>query len=132
MAETPAEVRREIEMTRERMSGTIDQLEQKLDVKRMVTEHPWPALAVAVGAGVLLSGSKADVKAAAATLAATRGASDKLGEALDEVVESLMSAATDALRGQVDGWVVELKQAIGAPAKGVATTTSALDVPRAD
>ena len=141
MAETPAEVRREIELTRERMSGTIDQLERKLNVKQMIAENPWPALALAMGAGVLLSGSKADVKAAAATLAATKGASNKLGEALDDVVENLMTVATDALRGQVDEWVVELKGAIGATTNGATTNgaTGALateplapDIPRAD
>ena len=135
MAETPAEVRREIEMTRERMSGTIEELERKLNVKQMVVDNPWPALALAVGAGVLLSGTKADMKAAAATLAATRGASSKLGEALDDVVENLMTAATDALRGRVDGWVVELKQSLASSAggNGLATTASpALDIPRAD
>jgi hypothetical protein len=136
MAETPAEVRREIELTRERMSGTIDQLERKLNVKQMIAENPWPALALAMGAGVLLSGSKADVKAAAATLAATRGASNKLGEALDDVVENLMTVATDALRGQVDEWVGELKGAIGAATNGattaLATEPLGPDIPRAD
>ena len=75
MAETTADVRRDIELTRERMSTTLQQLEQKLNVKQVVRENPWPALAIAVGAGVLLSRSRADVRAAAATVAATRGAS---------------------------------------------------------
>ena len=57
MAETTADVRRDIELTRERMSGTIQELEQKLNITQMVRDHPWPALALAVGAGVLLSGS---------------------------------------------------------------------------
>ena len=77
MAETTADVRRDIELTRERMSTTIEQLEQKLNVTQMVRDHPWPALALAFGAGVALSGSRSDVKAAAATLAATKGASSK-------------------------------------------------------
>ena len=52
---------------RERMSSTINQLEQKLNLTQVVKDHPWPALAMAVGAGVLLSGSRGDVKATGAT-----------------------------------------------------------------
>jgi hypothetical protein len=115
MAETTADVRRDIELTRERMSSTIQELEQKLNVTQMVRDNPWPALALAVGAGIALSGSKADVKAAAATLAATQGASSKLGVVLDDLVATLMSSATEALHGQVDTWVGEIKTAIGAP-----------------
>ena len=113
MAETPAEVRRDIEMTRERMSGTIEELEQKLNVKQMIADHPWPALAVAFGAGVLLAGTKADAKAAAATLAATQGAGPKLGAALDNVVANLMTAANQAVQGRVDSWVQEIAVALG-------------------
>jgi hypothetical protein len=118
MAETTADVRRDIELTRERMSTTIDQLEQKLNVVQMVRDHPWPALAIAVGAGVLLSGSKADVKAAAAATAATKGASSKIAGVLDDVVASVMTAATDALRGQVDHVMGEIKDMIGARGNG--------------
>ena len=115
MAETTADVRRDIELTRERMSSTIDQLEHKLNVKQMVADHPWPALAVAFGAGIALSGSSADVKAAAATASATRGASSKVGSALDDVVANLMTAVNGAIQSHVDQWVDEIKTAIGAP-----------------
>lgn len=117
MAETTADVRRDIELTRERMSSTIEELEQKLNVAQMVRDHPWPALAVAFGAGVVLSGSKADIKTAAATLAATRGASSKLGSVLDDLVANLMSTASEALNNQVDQLVGEIKSAIGAPSR---------------
>ena len=33
----------------ERMSTTLQQLEQKMNVMRVVRDNPWPALAVAVG-----------------------------------------------------------------------------------
>ena len=122
MAETTADVRRDIELTRERMSSTIEQLEHKLNVTQMVRDHPWPALALAFGAGVALSGSRSDVKAAAATLAATKGASAKVGAALDEVVASLMAGVTGALHGHVDKLVTEIKDAIGAKTHTVAPT----------
>lgn len=115
MAESTADVRRDIEMTRERISETLSQLEQKTNVIQIVKDHPWPALAVAVGAGVLLSGSSADLKAAAATATATRGASSKVGTVLDDVVANLMGGLSLAFQSKIEGLVNELKEAIGAP-----------------
>jgi hypothetical protein len=97
------------------MSDTIAQLEQKLNVMEMVREHPWPAIAVAAGLGVLLAGSKADVKAAAATVKATGGASDKLGVVLDDAASRLITGVSAALSTRIDDWVEELKDAIGSP-----------------
>lgn len=114
MAETTADVRRDIEVTRARMSGTIEELEQKLNVKQLVRDHPWPAVAIAVGAGVLLSGSRADVKAAAATSAATSGARSRLGTALDDIIAQVVTAATDALQHQVDVVVTDVRSMLGA------------------
>ncbi|HET9729624.1 MAG TPA: DUF3618 domain-containing protein [Gemmatimonadaceae bacterium] len=128
MVETTADVRRDIELTRERMSSTLTELENKLNVVQMVRDHPWPALALAVGAGVLLSGSSADVKAAAATVTATKGASSRLGSALDDVVATLMSGVHQALDNRITGWVDELKTALGAPARDGPSTIP----PRAD
>ena len=118
MAETTADVRRDIEMTRERMSTTLAQIEKKMNVMQIVRDHPWPAIAVAVGAGVLLSGSSADVKAAGATVAATRGASSKIGTVLDDVVANLMMGVSQAFQHRVDSFVNEIKTAIGAPTDG--------------
>ena len=123
MAETTADVRRDIELTRERMSDTIAQLEQKMNVMHIVKDHPWPSLALAAGAGFLLANSRVDVKAAAATVSATGGASGKLGELLDDLAANLIGGVTAAFNERVDGWVNELKQAIGAPTAG-ATRTS--------
>ena len=62
MAETTADVRRDIELTRERMSDTILELERKFDVGQVVRDHPWPAIGLAAAAGFLLSGSRAAKK----------------------------------------------------------------------
>src|SRR5687767_2276601 len=115
MAETTAEVRRDIEVTRERMSDTLAQLEHKLNVMEIVRDHPWPALAVAAGAGFALANSSADVKAAAAAVKATDGASSKVGALLDDLAASLIGGVSAALSERVDGLVGELKEAIGAP-----------------
>ena len=115
MVETTADVRRDIELTRERMSSTLAELEHKLNLTQVVKDHPWPALALALGAGVLLSGSGADIKAAAATAGATKGASTKIGSALDGMVASLVVGVQGALEDRLTSWVDELKGAIGAP-----------------
>lgn len=148
MAETTADVRRDIELTRERMSSTLSQLEQKMNVMQIVKDHPWPAIAVAVGAGVVLSGSRADVKAAAATVTATRGASGRIGDVLDDLVSHVIAGVSGAFQDRVEGLVNELKGAIGAPvvreSRGVSgpaaglegraanDTGAALGSPRAD
>src|SRR5687767_8432705 len=145
MAETTADVRRDIELTRNRISDTLEQLEQKLNVTQLVRDNPWPALALAVGAGVLLSGSRADVKASAATLTATRGASSRLGTVLDDLVSQVVSGFHGAIEQKIEGLASEVKRAIGAPTgtrsngatarpmygTGVADDTSPT-IPRAD
>jgi hypothetical protein len=115
MAETTADVRRDIELTRNRISSTLEQLEQKLNVAQIVKDNPWPSLALAVGAGVLLSGSRADVKAAAATVTATRGASGRIGTVLDELVAQVVQSFHGVVEQRIEGLANEVKRAIGAP-----------------
>ena len=124
MAETTADVRRDIELTRDRISNTLNQLEQKVNVAQIVKDNPWPAVGLAVGVGFLLSGSRVDVKASATTLAATRGASSRLGTVLDDLVASLMGGLSAALEQRVEGLVTELKTAIGAPTDGSSTRSN--------
>jgi transcription elongation GreA/GreB family factor len=115
MAETTADVRRDIELTRNRISDTLEELEHKLNVTQLVKDNPWPALALAVGAGVLLSGSRADVKAAAATVTATRGASGRVGTVLDELVSQVVQSFQGVVEQRIEGLANEVKRAIGAP-----------------
>jgi Protein of unknown function (DUF3618) len=112
MPETTTEVRADIEQTRERMSGAIAELERKVDVSQRVKEHPWAAVAVAFGAGVALSASKADVKAAQVTSQATRDTGSKLGGALDGVLAALIAGATQAFHSRIDGMVDEVVTSI--------------------
>jgi hypothetical protein len=121
MAETTADVRRDIELTRERMSSTLSQLERKLNVSAIVKDNPWPAVGVAFGAGLLLSGTRSDVKAGAATLMATRGASARIAPALDDIVARLMQGVGAALQAHVDTLIDDVKRAIGAPVDDAST-----------
>jgi hypothetical protein len=118
MAETPADVRRDIEMTRNRISDTLTELEQKMNVTQIVKDNPWPSLALAVGAGVLLSGSGSDMKAAAATVTATRGASSRIGTVLDDLVAQVVNGFHGAIEAKVEGLANDVKRAIGAPIGG--------------
>ena len=116
MAETTADVRRDIELTRERMSDTLAELERRLNLMQIVRDHPWPAIAVAAAAGFALSGTRADVKAAGATAAVAHGATEKVGRvgpALDDLIALLLGGVQDVLMERADELVAELLAAIG-------------------
>jgi hypothetical protein len=112
MPETTTEVRADIEQTRERMSGAIAELERKVDVTQKVRDHPWAAVAVAFGAGVALSTSRADVRAAQVTSQATKDTGSKLGGALDGVVAALIAGVTEAFHSRIDGMVADVVTSI--------------------
>ena len=123
MVETTADVRRDIELTRERMATTLQQLEQKLNVKQVVRDNPWPALAIAVGAGVLLSRSRSDARPAEPTVAATRGVTSRPGSVLDSVVASLVGGLHDAFESRLISMVHDLKSAVGSSRPGTRAPT---------
>lgn len=125
MAETTADVRRDIELTRDRISNTLNQLEQKVHVTQIIKDHPWPSVGLALGAGFLLSGSSVDVRAAASTVAATKGASSRLGGVLDDLVANLMGGLSAAFEQKVELLVNELKEAMGAPINGAPAAPAA-------
>jgi hypothetical protein len=64
-----AEVRDEMAMTR--VTDAADAVKEKLDAGRLVREHPWPAIAAALVAGVALSAT-GDVALAVGTQAGPR------------------------------------------------------------
>jgi membrane protein len=112
-----ARVQHEMAETRERMSGTVaaiesrvsgatDAAKKKLDAARLVREHPWPALAAALFAGVTLSATRADEEVA------------ESAEVGDGVVDRAKAVAARAVRTQADRVEGELRRAseeIGAP-----------------
>ena len=138
MPETTTEVRADIEQTKARMSNAIAELERKVDLTQKIRDHPWASIGVAFGAGVALSASSADVKAARVTSDATRQTGSKLGTALDGIVASLVAAVTTAVHERIDGAVNEVVTSIrGSGTTGAArpyiTTEPPADLPiRAD
>jgi hypothetical protein len=135
MAETTTDVRTDIEQTRARMSGAIAELERKVDVTQKVRDHPWTAVGLAFGAGIALSASRADVRAAKVTADATRETGSKLGWALDGVVAALVTGVAQAFHSRIDGAVNEVVTTIKGDPKprGVGSTDAPADAPiRAD
>ena len=135
MAETTTDVRTDIEQTRARMSGAIAELERKVDVAQRVRDHPWTAVGVAFGAGIALSASRTDVRAAKVTADATRETGSKLGLALDGVVAALVAGVAQAFQSRIDGAVSQVVATIKGDEKPqwVGSTDASADSPiRAD
>ena len=124
MAETTTDVRADIEQTRARMSGAIAELERKVDVAQKVKDHPWAAVGVAFGAGIALSASRADVRAAKVTADATKQTSSKLGVALDGVVAALVAGVAQAFHSRIDGMVNEVVTSIKGDKKARSISSS--------
>jgi hypothetical protein len=110
MSETTNDVQRDIVLTRERMSATIAELDarisdrvavvkERLDLNRWVEDHPWAALSVALGFGLLLAGTGADAKAARATV---QGAKRAPGATAD-LARRGWEAAASAVRRDGNG-----------------------------
>lgn len=131
MGETTTEVRAEIEQTRARMSGAIAELERKVDVTQKVRDHPWSAVGVAFGAGIALSASRADVRAAKVTADATKETGSKIGAALDGVVATLIASVAEAFQSRIDGAVKDVVSSIRGTTSGgsINTTDRTVDVP---
>jgi hypothetical protein len=76
------EIRSEMAITRDQMSRDFDELKarakQRLDVVRVVREHPWTSLGVAIAVGAAVGSTGAEKKAAVATVGVARGAIEKL------------------------------------------------------
>jgi hypothetical protein len=121
--EEPASIaaaQRDVAATRERMSDTIAEIEarvsgkvasvkRKVDVVTLVKENPWPALAAALVAGIALSATGADRRAARATASAAKRAPDtakqgatKAAHAVTAGASRLASAAADRFKGGSD------------------------------
>ena len=117
---TTAGARLDIAATRERISDTIADIEQrmsntvagakeKVDVVALIKRHPWPSLVVAFAAGLALSATGADRKAARATADAAKRAPDaakrgatSAARATAAGVSQLASAAIDRITGSSD------------------------------
>ena len=126
---------REIAATRERMSHTIAQLssavgdaKEKVSPAELVRQHPWPALAAAVVAGVTLSATRADEKVADAAVdaakrtshAAANGASDLAHAAVSRLrspEDDERAGDNEAATSEGDGFVSRTRATIAGAAR---------------
>lgn len=103
--ESTAAAKLDIAATRTRMSGTIGEIEQrvsgtferardKVDVIELVKRHPWPSLTAAFLAGVALSATGADRKAASATAQAARRAPETAKRGVGQAIEATKSGVS--------------------------------------
>jgi hypothetical protein len=121
-----AAARDEVERTRAHISDTIDEIEtrliapvkavqQRLDLVQLVRDHPWPALAAAIGVGVAVSVSGADAKAAAMVRGRAIDAGTAAARAARELPTNARGAALGARRAAasyVDGLAGSLLLAV--------------------
>ena len=103
------EVERSMEATRGRMAATVAELDdavssrvaaakEAVDVRRLVADHPWTAIFVALGAGLLLARSGTDeraVKAVAKTPALAKSGAKRAAEAALDVARRRHGSADD-------------------------------------
>jgi uncharacterized membrane protein len=113
------------------MSGAIAELERKVDVSQKVRDHPWSAVGVAFGAGIALSASRADVRAAKVTADASKETGSKIGAALDGVVAALIAGVAEAFQSRIDGAVKDVVSSIRGTTSdnSINTTDRTVDVP---
>jgi len=89
MAATRNEMAQDVAELEQRASERVQAVKQRLDVSRVVREHPWPALGAAVALGAIIAGSGADEAAASATVSATKKASRATVEAAKQAAEKI-------------------------------------------
>lgn len=104
MTDTANEIQSEMAATRDRMADDVNELKAKaaarmhaakerVNVTRIVREHPWSALSAAVVLGAAIGASGADEKAAAATVAGAKkaagAAKDAAGAAKDAATSTI-------------------------------------------
>jgi hypothetical protein len=101
-----------------RLSAVVADLDRRYGVSQKIRDNPWPALAIAAGVGYVLAETSLDRGTNSATSQATRGIMSSASSLVETLAAAATATVTQALHGQLDGLVTELKQAIGATPPG--------------
>ncbi len=117
MTDSTYVVRADIDATRERMSKAISALEQKVDIGQKVRDNPWPAVALAFGAGLALSATRADVRTGRVGIEAVQKTGSSLGSALDNLVAGVLGGVTAAFKGRIDDALHDIVTSVTGSAK---------------
>src|SRR5215469_11540979 len=102
MVDTPDAVRRDIEITRERMSTTLAQLEQKVNVMQQVRDHPWAAIGIAVGAGAALGVASNRTRGSSESRPLMRAEKSRVATLIDGVMVYLLRGLRQVAEQQID------------------------------
>jgi hypothetical protein len=103
IAATRTQLSDTIDELEEKVSSTVDGVKRKVDAVGLVKRHPWPALAAALVAGIALSASGADRRAARATKRAAKRAPDTAKRGASSAaagLSHLTSAAIERIKGE--------------------------------
>lgn len=109
--------RDDVQRARDQISDTIAEIEarvtapvravkQRLDVGRLIQEHPWAALTTAAAVGVIVAASEADKRAASLAADGARKAAEKArqgGVAGARLARGAPSKSRMALTAMIDG-----------------------------
>ena len=93
----------------DRVTSPINAAKEKLNVMELVRNNPWPALAVALGAGAFIAASGSDVKAAEAAVKAGQAGLEGASQLAQSAAESARSAPSKS------------REALGAATDAIAT-----------
>jgi hypothetical protein len=118
--------RHDIHHARQQIADTIGELEaslsapvravkSRLDVRRLAQEHPWPALAIALGAGALVATSGADARVVTLTVEKAHQGAERAregGVAGLRMARELPSMGRDAIGSVVDVLAARLAMTI--------------------
>jgi ElaB/YqjD/DUF883 family membrane-anchored ribosome-binding protein len=120
---TRARMSNTIAAIEDRVSGTIDGAKQKVNVVEMVRQHPWPAITIAFAAGLALSLSGADRRAARATADVAKRAPDATKRGLGQAMEATKSGVSQLVE-RVKGTSDDGTGAEAAESSGVLSTVT--------
>lgn len=112
MVDSPDAVRRDIEITRERMSTTLAQLEQKVNVMQQIRDHPWASIGIAVGAGAALGVASNRTRGPVDAVPSMRKQHPRFATVLDGVVAYLLRGLREVAEQQIDRVLVDLKSSL--------------------
>jgi Protein of unknown function (DUF3618)/DUF883 C-terminal glycine zipper region len=115
MVDTTDAVRRDIEMTRERMSTTLAELEQRMNVMQRIRDNPWPAIGIAVGAGVALGAAGSRRRGAPASIDVAPTSGRRLRFVLDGILVYLLRSLRQVAEGQIDSVMDDLRTSLRKP-----------------
>jgi ElaB/YqjD/DUF883 family membrane-anchored ribosome-binding protein len=99
MVETSDAVRRDIEMRRRRTAAVRARLDNRFNLGRKVREHPWPAIGIAFGAGLVLART---MRVQSPRAVAPRKLSMQVGIVLDDVIGHLLRALSEVAKTRID------------------------------